>query len=432
MNKDLQKKIAVVGSGISGISSAFILSSKYKVHLFEKNNYFGGHTRTINVSDDNNLAIDTGFIVYNDKNYPDLIKFFNHLDILTSNSDMSFAVSDNFAKVEYGGKNLKSLFAQRKNIVNFNFLKMTFEIFRFYKLCKKIKLDNLKNHITISDFLDENNFSFYVRNLHIYPLISSIWSTNHSDVLNFPFKLFLNFFNNHDLFNFKDRPQWKFVNGGSNTYIKKILSLNKFEHSLNSEITDIKREANQIKIISNNKELTFDFLVLATHADQALQILADPSSDEINILSKFKYTKNKTYLHSDITMMPINKKTWSSWNFIKNKNKNQNFTLTYWMNNLQKLETKKNYFVTINPIEVPNYIYNETIFTHPKFDTASHEAQKRLKNIQGTKNTFFCGAYHGYGFHEDGIQSASYIAKMLEVDIPWKRDNSFYNRLQYM
>tara|TARA_Y100000590_G_scaffold463973_1_gene632169 strand:+ start:633 stop:1931 length:1299 start_codon:yes stop_codon:yes gene_type:complete len=432
VNKDLQKKIAVVGSGISGISSAFILSSKYKVHLFEKNNYFGGHTRTINVSDDNNLAIDTGFIVYNDKNYPDLIKFFNHLDILTSNSDMSFAVSDNFAKVEYGGKNLKSLFAQRKNIVNFNFLKMTFEIFRFYKLCKKIKLDNLKNHITISDFLDENNFSFYVRNLHIYPLISSIWSTNHSDVLNFPFKLFLNFFNNHDLFNFKDRPQWKFVNGGSNTYIKKILSLNKFEHSLNSEITDIKREANQIKIISNNKELTFDFLVLATHADQALQILADPSSDEINILSKFKYTKNKTYLHSDITMMPINKKTWSSWNFIKNKNKNQNFTLTYWMNNLQKLETKKNYFVTINPIEVPNYIYNETIFTHPKFDTASHEAQKRLKNIQGTKNTFFCGAYHGYGFHEDGIQSASYIAKMLEVDIPWKRDNSFYNRLQYM
>ena len=432
MNKDLQKKIAVVGSGISGISSAFILSSKYKVHLFEKNNYFGGHTRTINVSDDNNLAIDTGFIVYNDKNYPDLIKFFNHLDILTSNSDMSFAVSDSFAKVEYGGKNLKSLFAQRKNIVNFNFLKMTFEIFRFYKLCKKIKLDNLKNHITISDFLDENNFSFYVRNLHIYPLISSIWSTNHSDVLNFPFKLFLNFFNNHDLFNFKDRPQWKFVNGGSNTYIKKILSLNKFEHSLNSEITDIKREANQIKIISNNKELTFDFLVLATHADQALQILADPSSDEINILSKFKYTKNKTYLHSDITMMPINKKTWSSWNFIKNKNKNQNFTLTYWMNNLQKLETKKNYFVTINPIEVPNYIYNETIFTHPKFDTASHEAQKRLKNIQGTKNTFFCGAYHGYGFHEDGIQSASYIAKMLEVDIPWKRDNSFYNRLQYM
>ncbi len=432
MNKDLQKKIAVIGSGISGISSAFILSSKYKVQLFEKNDYFGGHTRTVNVLNDNNLAIDTGFIVYNDKNYPDLIKFFNHLDILTSNSDMSFAVSDNFAKIEYGGKNFKSLFAQSKNIVNFKFLKMIYEIYKFYKLCKKIKLDNFKNHLTISEFLDQNNFSFYVRNLHIYPLISSIWSTNQSDVINFPFKLFLNFFSNHDLFNLKNRPQWKFVNGGSNTYIKKILSLNKFEYSLNSEIVDIKREENQIKIIDKKKELKFDFLVLATHADQALKLLSDPTLDEINILSKFQYTKNKAYLHSDTKMMPKNKNTWSSWNFIKNKKNSQEFTLSYWMNNLQKLKTKNNYFVTINPTKVPNYIHDETIFTHPKFDFASHKAQKRLKDIQGTKNTFFCGSYHGYGFHEDGIQSAVYIARMLEVDIPWKRDNSFYNRLQYL
>ena len=432
MNKDLRKKIAVIGSGISGISSALILSSKYEVHLFEKNDYFGGHTRTINILDDNNLAIDTGFIVYNDKNYPDLIKFFNHLDILTSNSDMSFAVSDSFTNVEYGGKNIKSLFAQRRNIVNFNFLKMIYEIYRFYKLCRTIKLDDIKDHITISDFLDENNFSSYVKNMHIYPLVSSIWSTNQSDVINFPLKLFLNFFNNHDLFNLKDRPQWKFVNGGSNTYIKKILSLNKFEYSLKSEITSITRKGNQIKIINNNKQLTFDFLVLATHADQAKKLLSDASLEEVNILSKFQYTKNNAYLHSDIRMMPKNKNTWSSWNFIKNKNNSQHFTLSYWMNNLQKLKTTKNYFVTINPIQVPNYIHNETIFKHPKFDFASHEAQKKLKNIQGTKNTFFCGSYHGYGFHEDGIQSAAYIAKMLEVDIPWKRDNSFYNRLQYM
>ena len=432
MNRDLRKKIAVIGSGISGISSAFILSSKYDVHLFEKNDYFGGHTRTINVLDDNNLAIDTGFIVYNDKNYPDLIKFFNHLDISTSNSDMSFAVSDSFTKVEYGGKNLKSLFAQHSNIINFNFLKMIYEIYRFYKLCRIIKLDNLKDDITISDFLDENNFSSFVKNMHIYPLVSSIWSTNQSDVINFPLKLFLNFFNNHELFNFKDRPQWKFVNGGSNTYIKKILSLNKFEYSLKSEITNITRKENHIKIINNNKKLTFDFLVLATHADQAKQLLSDVSLQEADILYKFQYTNNKAYLHSDTRMMPKNKKTWSSWNFIKNNNNSQHFTLSYWMNNLQKLKTKKNYFVTINPIEVPNYIHNETIFKHPKFDFASHEAQKKLKNIQGAKNTFFCGSYHGYGFHEDGIQSAAYIAKMLEVDIPWKRDNSFYNRLQYM
>ncbi len=432
MDKELQKKIAIIGSGISGISSAFILSSKYKVHLFEKNDYLGGHTRTVNVTDDNDLAIDTGFIVYNDKNYPDLIKFFNHLDILTSNSDMSFAVSDSFAKVEYGGKNIKSLFAQHKNIINFNFLKMTYEIYRFYKLCKKIKIDSLKPQLTICEFLDENNFSSYMRDLHIYPLISSIWSTNQSDVLNFPFILFLNFFSNHDLFNFKNRPQWKFVNGGSNTYVKKIISLKKFEYSLNINISNINRNENGIKIIHNNQELNFDYLVLATHADQALKILNDPSSDETNILSKFKYTENKAFLHSDKKMMPKNRKTWSSWNFIKNKNNSHNFTLSYWMNNLQKLNTKKNYFVTINPIETPEYIHNETVFTHPKFDFETNEAQKMLINIQGTNKTFFCGSYHGYGFHEDGIQSAAYIAKMLEVDIPWKRDNSFYNRLQYI
>ena len=236
MNKDVKKKIAVIGSGISGISAAYILSSKYKIHLFEKNDYFGGHTRTLNIPEDNNIAIDTGFIVFNDKNYPDLIKFFNHLDILTSNSDMSFAVSDSFAKVEYGGKNLKSLFAQPKNIVNFNFLKMIYEIYRFYKLCKTVKHDNLTDEVTISDFLDENNFSFYMRNLHIYPLISSIWSTNQSDVINFPVRLFLNFFNNHDLFNFKDRPQWKFINGGSHTYIKKNM-IDKIK-SLNSYLSE--------------------------------------------------------------------------------------------------------------------------------------------------------------------------------------------------
>ena len=432
MNRDVKKKIAVIGSGISGISAAYILSSKYKIHLFEKNDYFGGHTRTLTIPEDNNIAIDTGFIVFNDKNYPDLIKFFNHLEILTSNSDMSFAVSDSFAKVEYGGRSLKSFFAQPKNIVNFNFLKMIYEIYRFYKLCKTVKHDNLTDQVTISDFLDENNFSFYMRNLHIYPLISSIWSTNQSDVINFPFRLFLNFFNNHDLFNFKDRPQWKFINGGSHTYIKKILNLNKFEYSLNCKITDIKREGNQIKIIHNNQELIFDFLVLATHADQALKLLGDPTLDEIEILSKFQYTKNKAFLHSDIEMMPKNKNTWSSWNFIKNKKNSKDFTLSYWMNNLQKLKTRNNYFVTINPTQAPNYIHDETFFTHPKFDFASHKAQKMLKDIQGIKNTFFCGSYQGFGFHEDGIQSAAYIAKLLEVDIPWKRDNSFYNRLQYL
>ena len=431
MNNTPQKKVAVIGSGISGISASYFLASKYQVHLFEKNSYFGGHTRTIKISTDNNLPIDMGFIVYNNKNYPDLIKFFDHLNIQTLNSDMSFAVSDIFSNIEYGGKNLKALFAQYKNILSFDFIKMIFEILRFYKLCKKTKLYKQDKNMTLNDFLNINNFSSYVRNLHIYPLVSSIWSTNQNDAPNFPIELFLNFFNNHDLFNFKNRPQWKFVKGGSNTYVKKILNLQKFIYTHNSNIHELKRSDKEINIVNNNKEYTFDYLVIATHADQALKILQNPSDEEKNILSNFEYTRNKAYLHSDSNMMPKNKKAWSSWNFIKNNKENQNFTLTYWMNNLQKLKTNNNYFVTINPNEVPKKLHNETIFTHPKFNLQTSNSQSKIKDLQGVNNTFFCGAYHGYGFHEDGIQSAAYVANMLGVDIPWKRDNSFYNRLQY-
>ena len=431
MNNISQKKIAVIGSGIAGISASYFLSSKYKVDLFEKNNYLGGHTITVNISTDNNIPIDTGFIVFNNKNYPDLIKFFDHLNVQTLYSDMSFAVSDIFSNIEYGGKNLQTLFAQYKNIFNFRYLKMIYEIYYFYKLCKKTNLNNIDRNITVEDFLNINHFSYYVRNLHIYPLISSIWSTNQNNVNNFPLELFLNFFNNHDLFNFKNRPQWKFVQGGSNRYIKKILDIKKFNYNLDAKIIEAVRSDNKIILNKNDKELVYDYLVIATHADQALELLINPTEDEKNILTKFEYTKNRAYLHSDTSMMPKNKNTWSSWNFIKNNKEIQNFTLTYWMNNLQKLQTKKNYFVTINPNLVPKSIHNETIFKHLKFNLQTTKSQSKIKDLQGVNNTFFCGAYHGYGFHEDGIQSAAYIAKMLDVDLPWKRDSSFYNRIKY-
>ena len=427
----MKKKIVVIGSGISGISVSYFLSSKFDVHLYEKNNYLGGHTRTINIPTDNNLPIDTGFIVYNNKNYPDLIKFFDHLNVKTLNSEMSFAVSDLFSKIEYSGKNFKTLFAQYKNIFSFDFIKMIYEIYRFYKLCNKTNFHNIDNNMTINDFLNINNFSKYVRDLHIYPLISSIWSTNESDVANFPFLLFVNFFKNHNLFSLKNKPQWKFVKGGSNSYVKKIIDHKNFNYSLDSKISKIVRSNNKIKIINNNVENYFDYLVIATHADQALQILDKPTKLEKKILSVFEYTNNKAYLHSDPKMMPDNKKTWSSWNFIKNKKNYNNFTLTYWMNNLQKLKTNSDYFVTINPHKIPQRIHNEAFFQHPKFNLQTSKYQSKLRDLQGANNTFFCGAYHGYGFHEDGIQSAAYVAKMLGVDIPWKRGKDFYNRLQY-
>ena len=390
MNNNSKKKIAVIGSGISGISASYFLSSKYKVQLYEKNNYLGGHTRTINIPADNNLPIDTGFIVYNNKNYPDLIKFFDHLNVKTLNSEMSFAVSDIFKNIEYGGKSLKTFFAQYKNIFSFDFIKMIYEIYKFYNLCKNTKLHTVDKNMTINDFLNINNFSNYVRSLHIYPLISSIWSTNENDVGNFPFHLFLNFFNNHNLFSLKNRPQWKFVEGGSKSYIKKIIDHKNFDYNLNCNISKILRSDNQIKIINSNEENIFDYLVIATHADQALKTINDPTELEKNILSVFEYTNNKAYLHSDPAMMPKNKKTWSSWNFIKNQKNDNTFTLTYWMNNLQKLKTNLDYFVTINPNKIPKHIHNETFFKHPKFNIQTSIYQSKLKDLQGINNTFFC------------------------------------------
>lgn len=430
MNK---KSIAVIGSGISGLSASFLLSKDYDVHLFEKNKILGGHTRTINVKENNiNIPIDTGFIVFNEKTYPDLTNFFKLLEVEFKNSNMSFAVSNNNPKIEYSGRNLRTIFSSPKNFFSIKFLKMLREIFILYNLCDKLKIDEKLSNLTLEEFLDKNNFSDYLKKYHIFPMVSSIWSSNNEDVKNFPLVSFINFFNNHGLFAFKNRPEWKYVEGGSNEYIKKILDLNLFKYKTNFIINSIERKKTTIKITdSNNIAYKFDKLVLATHADQALQLLNNPSSKEREVLSSFKYTKNYAFLHSDEKMMPKKNIAWSGWNFIENIKSKDKFMLTYWMNLLQNIPSKNNYFVTINPSIEPKSIIDSTVFEHPTFSFNTLKAQKNLLDIQGTNNTYYCGSYFGYGFHEDGIQSSVYIAKLLDVKIPWLRNNNFYNRLQF-
>ena len=431
MNK---KKIAVIGSGISGLSASFFLSKKYDVHLFEKNKLLGGHTRTVNFLDNlkNLLSIDTGFIVFNEINYPDLVSFFKYLEIKTKDSEMSFAVSCKNPNIEYGGTNFKSLFAQKKNIFSIKFLKLLFEINKLYKFCKNYDFKDINEQLTIEQFLDKNNFSKEVRDLHIYPMISSIWSTNNKDINKFPLVSFLQFFNNHNLFNLDKRPQWKFVAGGSYRYVEALIKKNLFNIYTNFEIKKITRENNKIQLIdSQNKKYVFDKIIFATHADQAIRLLDRMSNKEADILSKFKYTKNKAYLHSDYNFMPKNIKAWSSWNFLQNLEHNNHFSLTYWMNKLQKINNSKNYFVSINPYKEPKNFIDSTTFAHPIFNLQTLSAQKKLGSIQGINNTFYCGSYCGYGFHEDGIQSAAYISNKLNVDLPWKRPNEFKSRLNY-
>ncbi len=428
MNK---KRIAIIGSGISGLSAAFLLSNKFDVCLYEKENNLGGHTRTVNFIDNHkNISIDTGFIVFNDKNYPDLLSFFNELGVYSEDSNMSFSVSSKNTDFEYGGSNLNSLFGQRKNLFSISFYKLVIEILRLYKVSKKINTkDKSIQNITIEDFLNKNSFSENLRELHIYPMISSIWSSNSKEVKKFPLFSFINFFSNHGLFDLKNRPQWKYVKNGSYNYIKKLLNKKLFTYKTNSKIKKIIRGNNIIKIVNEkNETFIFDKLVIATHADQAIEMLDTLLDCEKKLLSSFKYSTNKAFLHSDENYMPKRKKVWSSWNFLKQNNEKE-FTVTYWMNKLQNIQGSKNYFVTINPKLEPKKIIDQVIFEHPIFTLDTHNAQKELYKLQGNKNTYYCGSYFGYGFHEDGIQSATKIAELLNIELPWKRDKNFINRL---
>ncbi len=306
---------------------------------------------------------------------------------------------------------------------------MIFEIKRLYSICNQIEINETNSNLKLDEFLNKHNFSDYLREYHILPMISSIWSSNIDDVKNFPLLTFINFFKNHALFKFKNRPKWKYILGGSNEYIKKIIKLKTFKYFTNLKIFKIIRDENKIKIYNEeNNCSTFDKLVIATHADQVLPLLHMPTETESNIFSKIKYSTNSVYLHTDISLMPNSKYIWSSWNFL-NRSSNKKFTLTYWMNLLQKLPTKKNYFVTVNPFKEPNHIINQTIFEHPIYSLDTLSAQKEIMHIQGLNNTYYCGSYLGYGFHEDGIQSAAYISKLLGCDLPWNRDKNFYNRL---
>ena len=430
MNK---QKIAVIGSGIAGLSTSFFLSNFFDVHLFEKNSKLGGHTRTVNFTHNNKeLSIDTGFIVFNEKNYPDLTSFFKYLKVPTENSNMSFSVSSTLPNIEYGGSSLNTLFAQRKNIFSIKFILLIYEIIKFYKKSKNIIEKKYNENLTIEEFLIENNFSKHIRQLHIYPMISSIWSTNEKDVKNFPFIFFLKFFSNHGLFDLNDRLQWKYVLNGSYSYIDNLIKKKLFTYTLNSTIKTVLRRGGKIYLVDeNNKEKIFDKIIFSTHADQALKLLDSPTTKEKNILSNFNYTSSKAFLHFDDRFMPKNTLAWSSWNFLQNTNNVDSFSLTYWMNRLQKIKESTNFFVTVNPNIKPNNIIDSTLFEHPVFNLNTIQAQKELSLIQGIKNTYFCGSYCGYGFHEDGIQSAAYISKILNVELPWRRSIHFKSRLTY-
>jgi predicted NAD/FAD-binding protein len=410
-------KIAVIGSGISGLSAAYYLSKKFKVDLYEKEDHFGGHSYTYDIKDNQKiLPVDLGFIVFNELTYPNLINFFQELKVPYEKSNMSFAVSVKDTNVEYAGKNLSSIFSNKKNIFNIHFLKMIREIISFYKTAPQLLNNDIQN-TSLGDYLDQSNISEYFKNYHIIPMVAAIWSMPFSKAKDMPLKLFLNFFINHGLFKLKDRPQWFTVAGRSKSYVSKILPEISGEYYKNYKVKKITRSENNVRINigANDDFVDYDGVVLACHANESLALLAEPSEQEKNILSEFQYVTNNAFLHTDEQLMPKNKIAWSSWNSIS-KQDLTNTCVTYWLNLLQNLNTDKNYFLTLNPIQSiePEKVIKKVIFTHPYFNLKNTNLQKDLKLLQGKNRTWFCGSYFGYGFHEDGLKSALEVVKLFD------------------
>lgn len=410
----MKRKIAVIGSGIAGLTSAYILSKNNDVSLFEANDYLGGHTHTFSVNtQETTHAIDTGFIVFNKKTYPNFCKLLEVLNVPIQPSEMSFSYRSDFRRLEYSGRNLNTLFSNRWNLFKFDFYHFMKDILLFNVHAKKFLAQTNDMAITIHDFINNNNYAVQFIDCYLIPMMAAIWSKNKKDTLNCSAAFILQFYNNHGLLDLFNRPKWYVIQQGSKSYIQPMIAQLKDQVYLNAKVEQIKREKNKIQIMVNHQEHLFDALVCATHSDQALAILEKPTPEEINILSGIKYTPNEVVLHTDSRVMPKNKRAWASWNYLDNQSDSP--TLTYYMNRLQSLHSRHDFFVSVNLSHdiAENKIIQTFKYAHPCLNLTALQAQKQINMIQGVNNTYYVGSYWGYGFHEDGVNSAINACKLL-------------------
>lgn len=429
------KRIAVIGSGISGASAAWALSRENHVTLFESAPKAGGHTATVTIDYDGTaIAVDTGFIVYNEHNYPNLTAFFAHLNVKTQASDMGFAMSLDDGKLEWSGTSYASLFAQKSNLVSPSFLWMLREILRFNKQCLADRDAGVLQGKSIGDYLVFRKFSGTFRDDYLIPMAAAIWSTPRVKMLDFPADAFVSFFENHRLIH-NERPNWRTVTGGSQNYLDKLLAGISGGVRLDSAVKTIYRSNNQAYItdVSGSTE-AYDAVILACHSDQALRILTDANANERAILSAINYRPNRVILHRDASLMPKRKAAWSAWNYLRasNNDAEPEVAVTYWMNKLQGIDDAKPLFITLNPPHEPKAgtVFGEWSYEHPQFDAAALEGQRKLSLIQGQNHTYFAGAWTGYGFHEDGLRSGLEAASALGATIPFEVASSRIKRFE--
>ena len=419
-NADRPLKVAVIGSGVAALSCAWLLSKRHKVTVYERAERLGGHSNTVQaVTATGDTAVDTGFIVFNDRTYPNLVALFDHLGVKSQATDMSFAVSLEDGRFEYAAP---ALFAQRRNIFRPRFWSMLSEILRFYRQAPGDMATLSDPSLSLGDYLKREGFSEAFRDDHLLPMAAAIWSSPASTLMDYPAESFVRFCGNHGLMQLTRRPVWRSVVGGSQVYVRRLAqSLN--DVRLNRGVEAIRRIGGGVEVRDIKGAVDrFDHVVIGAHADQALAMLEQPTADERRLLGAFRYSRNLTVLHTDETLMPSRRRAWASWNYMGS---DQGLCVTYWMNNLQNLPGQ-DLFVTLNPPRPPRpeTLLRSELYEHPIFDAAVMAAQKQLWSLQGQGGIWYCGAHFGAGFHEDGLQSGLAAAEQLGgVRRPWTVEN---------
>ncbi len=410
------QRIAVIGAGISGLAAAWLLSHRHDVTLYEAEARLGGHSHTVEAG---GVPVDTGFIVYNEPAYPNLTALFKHLGVATQASDMSFSVSLENPTLEYAGSNLAALFAQKRNLLSPRFFAMLRDLVRFYRAAPGAVAR--EQEMSLRDFLRQGGYGAAFAEDHLYPMIAAIWSCPGEQAGDLPAAAFVRFCDNHGLLKLANRPVWRTVTGGAREYVARLRQAFNGVIRADHAVCEVRRTKAGIMVRDKSGDTArFDQAVLACHADTALRLIATPSPPEQALLGAFRYTRNETWLHNDTRFMPRRKAAWAAWNYTGKRGASAPVSVTYWMNKLQTLPTRQNWFVTLNPPVQPADGLLRQIYEHPVFDLAALRAGRALWSLQGADRLWFCGAYFGAGFHEDGLQAGLAVAEELGgVRRPW-------------
>lgn len=421
MNQERQR-IAVIGAGVSGLTAAWLLADKHDVHLFEAGDYAGGHTNTEQVeAGGRTWPVNTGFIVFNNWTYPNFIKLMDRLGVASEVSNMSFSVDCHASGLQYNGTSLNTLFAQRRNLFNLNFLKMIREILRLNKETRAdLAAGTIPDGETLGEYLNRNGYSRYFRNYYIVPMGAAIWSAPEIVLEQFPIRFFLQFFNNHGMLSVDDRPTWRVISGGSATYVNRMMDKLGERTHLNSPVTSVKRDDEGVTLVANGQEHRFDQVIFGCHSDQALAMLDDATDDERSILGAIAYQKNDVVLHTDASVLPSNRLAWAAWNYMIPEHSTQPVSVTYNMNVLQNFDDAPETFcVTLNRSRDinPEKVIKWFEYDHPVFTLDAVAAQERYDDIGNRNRTHFCGAYWFNGFHEDGVRSALRVTRAFGVEL---------------